>query len=121
MAAFIDKMQFAVGNQFVKFMFNKRRCDGIVIAPDQAGRLLNAVQFFAQVIADGAFCQCNNFDHFEPVVGDFKYLIYQFVGGHCRVVKCKRCFISDVFFVAPFGIGISHTIFKQAGTSGKDQ
>ena len=39
--AFIYKMQFAVWDQPVEFLSNKRRGDGIVISPYQAGGLFD--------------------------------------------------------------------------------
>src|ERR1043165_3871406 len=112
MPALVNKMELTVWDQLMKFPGNERWSNCIIIAPDETGWLLNLAYFFSQIVPDGRFSQRNYLDHLDPVVGYFKTFVTQLLGGHCRIVKGKLCFLTDIFLIPTFWVAITHTIFK---------
>ncbi|TAH03078.1 MAG: hypothetical protein EAZ17_02945, partial [Sphingobacteriales bacterium] len=121
MATQVYEMQFAVGYEFIELPCHEWRCDDIIIAPDEQSRNLDLVQFFAKVIADSTFCQCNDLDGLDPVVHNIIYFVNQFLGCHLGVVKRNFCLLFDEFIIPSLGIGIPHPVLKQSGTTGQRQ
>ena len=108
-ATLIYKMQFRMRNQPLKLSAHKRRCNSVVVAPDEQGFALHTPQFIAQVVTDSAFGKRNNFNHFAPLVHNIIHFIHQFFGGYCRIIESEFCFAFNIVVVAPFGVCLLYT------------
>src|SRR5258708_31349818 len=62
MTTFVNKMQFAVRDQFAKLLAYKRRRNSIIISPDEQGGLFYLADFFSQFVPDDTLAQGNDLD-----------------------------------------------------------
>lgn len=119
MAAFIEKVQTGIFNEFMKLFTYKRRRNDILPAPDQQGRRLDLVQLVAQIMTHRRLGCCDHPDGLVPIVDNSEYFIDQIFGRHFRVVESFRCFLFDIFVIAAFGKCRTKSAFKQTRTTGK--
>src|SRR5688572_29814378 len=120
MAALINKVEFAVGNELLKLMTDKWRGDSVIISPHEQSRLLDLAKLISQVIANSAFCKRNDFYRFKALVYNPIHFIHQLFCGGPWIVKGQFCFLFDVLIISAFWIGVPHSILKQTRTSGQN-
>ena len=87
MAAFIDKLQFRMRDQFIEFMRHRWWGDGIIQTPNQASGHFDISNFTCQVMPLGCLGNRNNIQTFWYRASDVKYFIDQFLWMRFRDYK----------------------------------